>query len=353
MKKMFLSVVLSATLLTAGTLTYAGTMPLEVPKVAAFGANVETVRYNNGDMYVGPLKNEKMNGNGTYVFADGSTYVGDFVDDYFQGRGKITYINGKMYTGGFYKDAFHGTGTLVVNGLTYVGNFKDGVKEGKGKYTSSLGVTLEGIFKNDLLNGPVTYTFGKDLVIKGTCKEDKLVGKASVTYKKKNYNVDFSKSDEVTIANEITIYDFGSVHFGTVETGYAIEQGVTLSLYMKIEGNIENGEYINGKTTSALGDEQYTIIDKNKGMTGIGKNYYGDIFSFTGKNNKYMVSGRIEIGNSFRNISYVSDENGIGDVKIDNVAYKSVLEEGMVSKMHLTNAKGETIVLVANIFLKP
>lgn len=353
MKKMLLSVVLSASLLTTGTLTYAGTMPQDVTKVAAFGANVETVRYNNGDMYVGTLKNGKMNGNGTYVFADGSTYVGDFVDDYFQGKGKITYINGKMYTGGFYKDEFHGTGTLSINGLTYVGGFKEGLREGKGKYASSFGVTVEGVFENDLLNGPATYTFGKDLVIKGTCKEDKLVGKAVVTYKKKNYDVDFSKSDEATIANEITVYDFGSVHLGTVETNYAIERGVTLSLYMKIEGNLENGEYINGKITSALGDEQYTIIDKNKGITGIGKNYYGDMFTFSGKDGRYSVTGRIQIGNDFRNISYVSDAEGFGDFKIDNVAYKSVLEEGIVSKMHLTNAKGETIVLLANVLLKP
>jgi hypothetical protein len=49
---------------------------------------------STGDRYEGPFKDDNMNGNGTYYFANGIRYVGEFIDGQMTGQGVYTLPNG-------------------------------------------------------------------------------------------------------------------------------------------------------------------------------------------------------------------------------------------------------------------
>ena len=53
----------------------------------------------NGNEYVGEFKNNEMNGQGTYTFADGSKYVGEFKNGLRNGLGTYTTADGEVVDG--------------------------------------------------------------------------------------------------------------------------------------------------------------------------------------------------------------------------------------------------------------
>ena len=50
-------------------------------------------------MYLGQVKNNKMEGEGTFKFPDGGCYKGNFDDNEQNGFGEFTWPNGKKYRG--------------------------------------------------------------------------------------------------------------------------------------------------------------------------------------------------------------------------------------------------------------
>jgi len=74
-----------------------------------------------------PLDRGRINGQGTYTYADGSEYVGEFRDGKYHGQGTYTFSNGDKYVGELRNDKHHGQGTYTYsNGSKYVGKFRDG-----------------------------------------------------------------------------------------------------------------------------------------------------------------------------------------------------------------------------------
>ncbi len=52
--------------------------------------------YTNGaEQYTGEWKDDKMRGQGRYVFASGAVYEGQFDDNKFHGQGRYTWPNGE------------------------------------------------------------------------------------------------------------------------------------------------------------------------------------------------------------------------------------------------------------------
>ena len=87
---------------------------------------IETITYASGAKYVGEIKNDSRNGQGTITFADGGKYVGEFQDD-----------------------KRHGQGTFAFDsGANYVGEYKDGKRHGQGIYTYADGTIKKGIWEN-------------------------------------------------------------------------------------------------------------------------------------------------------------------------------------------------------------
>ncbi len=49
------------------------------------------------EQLLGQFKDDKMNGKGTYYYADGRKYTGDIVDDNFEGQGVFIWTSGNRY----------------------------------------------------------------------------------------------------------------------------------------------------------------------------------------------------------------------------------------------------------------
>ena len=50
-----------------------------------------------GSSFEGKMKNEKMAGEGTYIFPSGTKYVGSFKDGTFNGQGTLHFKNGNIF----------------------------------------------------------------------------------------------------------------------------------------------------------------------------------------------------------------------------------------------------------------
>ena len=148
--------------------------------------NIFTVIYENGDKYVGLLKNGLKNGKGELTLSNGEKYTGVFENDKKQGVMKVTTsTNGKnkgketsvifkddeiiaknsedfavelnigpggVYTGDIKNGKPQGKGTSVYpNGDRYEGEWVKGVRQGKGTYICPDGTKYTGKWSNDKL----------------------------------------------------------------------------------------------------------------------------------------------------------------------------------------------------------
>ena len=55
--------------------------------------------YPNGDIYTGPLNNNKRDGFGTMKYSNGNFYKGNWKNDYKDGKGFMQYNNNETYEG--------------------------------------------------------------------------------------------------------------------------------------------------------------------------------------------------------------------------------------------------------------
>jgi len=133
--------------------------------------------YNDGDRYEGDWKNNIKEGKGIYYFKSGSKYEGDFKNGNFEGKGKYYYNNepwkGDRYEGDFINDKQEGFGIYYYNnGDKYEGDWINGIKEGKGKFYYNNGDIFEGLFKNDKKEGKGILFYKNGKVDEGEWKND-------------------------------------------------------------------------------------------------------------------------------------------------------------------------------------
>jgi len=67
---------------------------------------IETIKYSNGDIYVGEVRENILNGQGTYTYFNGAKYVGGFVNGKRQGLGTFTFANGRVRDGLWENDEY-------------------------------------------------------------------------------------------------------------------------------------------------------------------------------------------------------------------------------------------------------
>ena len=60
-----------------------------------------TIFHQNGEKYVGEIKDNKYNGKGSYLFINGNVYIGEFKDNKRHGQGTYTHASGDKYIGEF------------------------------------------------------------------------------------------------------------------------------------------------------------------------------------------------------------------------------------------------------------
>jgi clan AA aspartic protease (TIGR02281 family) len=130
--------------------------PSSVPRAAA---GQTTIRYSDGGVYVGQVRNGLRDGQGTYVWADGRRYTGSFKDGFSDGRGIYTLPNGEKYEGDYAANRRTGQGTYTwADGRRYVGAFRDDLPNGQGVYTWPDGRRKAGEFHDGEFVGDANVT---------------------------------------------------------------------------------------------------------------------------------------------------------------------------------------------------
>jgi hypothetical protein len=103
-----------------------------------------TLRYPDGEVYVGPLTNGVPDGHGYFREPNGDQYEGDVRMGELTGVAEALYVNGDNYKGEFKKGKLDGTGTMVFAlGGRYEGGWKDGRPSGPGKIVYAGGTGRE------------------------------------------------------------------------------------------------------------------------------------------------------------------------------------------------------------------
>lgn len=167
--------------------------------------NEECRVYNlsNGDKFVGNLKEGKMHGLGSYIFADSDTndiksknteYIGNFNLGIRDGQGIFKFANGNEYTGYFKNNMSNGIGIMKYkNQDEYIGNWIDGKKEGLGIYTWKDGFMYVGNFLNSKMDGVGScFNMKGETVYQGEWKSGQIHGHGKyIWYKGKFYEGDF------------------------------------------------------------------------------------------------------------------------------------------------------------------
>lgn len=169
--------------------------------------------YENGDVYIGEIKDYLPNGQGVYQTAAGEVIEGGFVDGVANGACSMTLASGNTYRGNFVNGEWDGDGTLTLifddasevpqavfhnsrldgqvtysyrNGASYVGGYSNGLPHGSGRLTYANGDVYEGEFSNGDLAGVGKYTFADGSVYQGEFENSLPNGSGTYTYYKLN-----------------------------------------------------------------------------------------------------------------------------------------------------------------------
>ncbi len=142
-----------------------------------------TLNYSDGGQYVGEFVNGKCNGKGAYVAPDGTRYLGDFKNGEWHGIGTLTTPEGDKYVGTFDQGMISGSGTLeCANGERYTGSWKDDKPDGYGTYIYADGNTYKGGFSLGIRNGTGTYVDTDGNIYEGDWAEDNFYGQGTYTW---------------------------------------------------------------------------------------------------------------------------------------------------------------------------
>ena len=112
------------------------------------------IKFPDGTIYVGQIKNNEITGEGKYFFPNGTTYTGELLNGFRHGYGKFESPKEEIsYEGNWKNGLKNGNGTMKKKGSIYEGNWKDGFIDGKGKLKWKSGNIYKGDFKKGKMDG--------------------------------------------------------------------------------------------------------------------------------------------------------------------------------------------------------
>jgi len=232
---------------------------------------------DDGDYYIGELKNNMKNGKGIIYYKNGNIkYDGDFVNDKFEGKGKYTMENGDYYIGEWKNNMKNGQGKFFINIRIYKGKeyhdelvfegvyFNDQKWNGKGKEYRSDGILL---FEGEYLKGKRNGKGKEYNLFGGLIFEGEYINGKRWNGKGKEYKHEY-------IGELLFI---GEYFNGKRWNGKGIEY--TWKNKLKFKGEYLNGERWNGK------GKEYTwngkLLFEIEYLNGVGKgkeyNYDGEL----------------------------------------------------------------------------
>ncbi len=95
----------------------------EDAKVYNINSDDDVIRYDNGDIYKGQIKNGKREGLGTCYYANKDKYEGMWKNDYMECVGKYIYRDGSFYSGDFKNGCKEGIGVYNCDDYKYIGQY--------------------------------------------------------------------------------------------------------------------------------------------------------------------------------------------------------------------------------------
>jgi hypothetical protein len=127
--------------------------------------------YDNGDYYIGELKNDTRHGHGTFYWKNGDLYEGEWKNGKMHGQGELHWTNGDWYKGEWKNDKRHGQGVFysTENKRTDKGEYVNGIRKGKGRMEWETGGWYEGTWNDSTgkLNGKGVYHYANGTSEKG------------------------------------------------------------------------------------------------------------------------------------------------------------------------------------------
>ena len=112
------------------------------------------IKFPDGTIYVGQIKNNEITGTGKYFFPNGTTYIGEVLNGFRHGFGKFESNKEELsYEGNWKNGLKNGFGIMKKKGSIYEGNWKDGFIDGKGKLKWKSGNVYKGDFKMGKMDG--------------------------------------------------------------------------------------------------------------------------------------------------------------------------------------------------------
>ncbi len=114
----------------------------------------KTLTLEDGNVYVGQVKDGVPNGTGTLTDYLGSEWKGNFVDGKLEGYGTYLGYDLTEYEGFFKNGLFEGYGhRIAANGDNFTGMFSGGKANGVGRMEYTTMCIYEGGWKNDYMDG--------------------------------------------------------------------------------------------------------------------------------------------------------------------------------------------------------
>lgn len=124
--------------------------------------------YENGDRYVGTMRDGMRHGHGRYEWEHGHVYEGAYENDLPEGQGRYTWPSGAQYSGEFQRGLRHGQGRFTWGqGNFYEGEYQMGERTGVGVRVRDGTPVYEGSFLDGVRHGEGAQIEGSGDVFSG------------------------------------------------------------------------------------------------------------------------------------------------------------------------------------------
>jgi len=262
--------------------------------------DLEVIDLENGDHYVGQVKDGQFNGKGVLTYKTGAKHQGEFLDGKRHGQGKTTQLNGNSFEGSFVDDKRHGKGELSwINGAIIETEWENGIRvyaddptlvslQGE-IWTKGYGIQKNkddshylGYFINGKFNGQGTYIHSDGEMQKGQFLNGRLNGFGRIIMS----NGDYYEGEFIdgSLPNGILFYGDGDYYEGNFKNNQMTGKGVYIHFDgTRYEGEFENGMYSGyGKLFAADGTTFDGIWEKSYSVDGVyiwpnGDKYQGQL----------------------------------------------------------------------------
>ena len=270
--------------------------------------------YKDSTSYLGEIKNEKFDGQGTYTWADGSIFIGLFKENVTNGNGKYIGIDGTIKEGAFVNGILKSGEIRLKSGEYFKGIWDDNlVFKGESKKIASDGSIWEGEWEGEIpisqgkvffSNGDIYEGSWSGRIIANYIYYD-ISGFGKITYKnKEEYEGEFEYAKRT--GEGVFKYKNGNKYLGSWNND--LPNGAGKLIFAN--GDIYEGNFID-EVRTGYGE----MIYKNKSI--YDGNWENNIQS--GKGKFIDVNGKISEG-EFKNGKYLEPAK-LSSVVIGNLVW--------------------------------